>query len=232
MNSKAAHKNVVQYLGLESIESNISQRVLALELCDGLLQNLIDQAPNGLAPPVFFCVARDIINAIEHLHSLQILHRDIKPDNVMFKVSKNEKVFKLGDFGFARELQSDETYNTIYGTPEYIHPVAFAKYYHSKIGIPAPKELLSERHEWWSIGVTLYETATGELPFVPKKKARGDPKTMYTMISTKEDGVIAATECEGGQIVWMKEFPESCQIENRKVVKFLAGLLKVTNVNC
>lgn len=58
---------------------------------------------------------------MKHLRDLDIVHRDIKPGNIM-KVTSDDgtAIYKLADFGAARELQDDENFVSLYGTEEYL----------------------------------------------------------------------------------------------------------------
>ena len=97
---------------------------------------------------------RDLLNAVSHIGSLQILHRDIKPSNCL--VSKGQPVaLVLADFGAALEMKVSTKIQDkfIPCTPGYESP-----------------EMLQNKpyglwHDWWSVGVTLLETASGVAPF-------------------------------------------------------------------
>jgi calcium-dependent protein kinase len=86
-----------------------------------------------------------IINGLKHLRANNIIHRDIKTDNVIMK----GKIPKIIDFGFARMLSHPEERLVEYlGTPLYMSPqVQEGSTYNSKCGI-------------WSLGVLLYEMPT------------------------------------------------------------------------
>lgn len=58
---------------------------------------------------------------MNHLRENGVVHRDIKPGNIMRQVGEDGKsVYKLTDFGAARELDDDEKFQSIYGTEEYL----------------------------------------------------------------------------------------------------------------
>ncbi|MEQ2184888.1 hypothetical protein GOODEAATRI_012604 [Goodea atripinnis] len=58
---------------------------------------------------------------MNHLREYGVVHRDIKPGNIMRQVGEDGKsVYKLTDFGAARELEDDEKFVSIYGTEEYL----------------------------------------------------------------------------------------------------------------
>lgn len=193
---------------------------------DGSVQKLIDAHPNGLETGEFYRVASHLINAIEYLHTLNIVHRDIKPDNMLVFNHNRQSLYKISDFGAARQLKPDETYKSLYGTEEYIHPHIYAKYYYKKLQIIAPVDEFTEVYDFWSIGVFLYEAATGHLPFIPEK-GRTDVNKMYEMIAQKNDSQISAAEIKG-KIEWQDSLPDSCKVQNKEqLTRFLAGMLKV-----
>lgn len=223
------HENIVKFFALEKVEGYYRQ-ALTMQYCsEGDLQKLIDSQPDGLSSFEFSQLFHHLVSAVKHLHEKCIVHRDIKPANIM--ISKNchgSSIYKLGDFGAARVLQADQLYGSMYGTFEYAHPDIFAKMYLHALDLEIPPvRMFGESHEWWSIGITLYEAATSKLPFKPQN-GRNDPKTMYTMTSEKEKCHIAALQV-GGKIEWSQELPPNCTIEKKeKVTQLLAGLLNVS----
>ena len=72
-------------------------------------------------------------------------------------------VYKLTDFGAARELQDDQQFVSLYGTEEYLHPDMYER---AVLRKPVGKTF-GATVDLWSIGVTLYHVATGNLPFRP-----------------------------------------------------------------
>lgn len=200
--------------------SNFGKTVLVLELCDHSLYDMLNDHSNGLPSDDFFRTCMDISNGILFLYKKNIIHRDIKPDNVMVKKCKEHTVCKLGDFGNAKVLIHGQKYNSDCGTHEYMHPDIFAKMYHHELNMKTPNNNLGYEQQLWAVGITFYELATGHLPF---EATREEVYKMYDMISKKPDDVIAITN--DGTCVY--SLPETCDIENKfGVTALLAGLLQ------
>lgn len=111
-------------------------------------------------------IVQDILLGLEHAHEAGILHRDIKPVNILLGP---DAIPKLGDFGLARPTTKTET-GVIYGSPGYVAPEV--------MGDP---ESVDERTDIFAVGVIFYELLTGEIPdgdeFEPaSEKAECDPR--------------------------------------------------------
>lgn len=130
---------------------------IAMEYIEGrtLKQMLRDDGP--FPAPLLLLVGAQTCRGLAYAHSRRIVHRDIKPSNLMWQPS--EKQVKIADFGLAKVIQEVVNFQTVVGgTPYYM----------------APEQILGEevdqRSDIYSLGASLYELATGQVPF-PKGDA-------------------------------------------------------------
>lgn len=224
--ARAAHKNVVHFLGLEQ-PAEMYHKVLVMEYCsEGSLIDMIKAKPTGLTAPEFIQFTKNVHDVMQHLWEKNIIHRDIKPSNILIsKDNSGQTIYKLADFGAARFLNHNETYRSLYGTFDYSHPDIIGKMF---LGIEPPSPY-SYNNELWPIGAMFYQAATGQLPF-SQSLGKSDPLTMYKMTTEKKPGCISAKE-QNGEIEFSQGFPNSCELnESLKQIysTFLAGLLEVS----
>ena len=120
----------------------------------GSLRELVADAKNGLPIERAVSIARDVAHALVHIERNGMVHRDIKPDNVLFTA---DGVAKLADFGISRFEQSGDVHATraaaVIGTPAYMAPEQMIDSHDVDI-----------RADIYSFGVMLYELLAGRRP--------------------------------------------------------------------
>lgn len=93
--------------------------------------------------------AAEIVCALEYMHNLNIVYRDLKPENLLLDAKGH---VKIADFGFAKVIPDNKTW-TLCGTPEYL----------------APEIILGRGHgravDWWALGILIYEMMAGFPPY-------------------------------------------------------------------
>jgi len=150
--ARTSHPNLVQVHDLEQIGD---ANYIVLEFVRGRsLRDRINQGPMPL--PQVFAVMHGVLQALDYAHKHAIVHRDMKPENVLLSDEGNVKV---ADFGIAR-LTDDSgagstatKTGTTVGTPQYMSPEQVAS---SKV---------DGRSDLYSAGIMLYELVAGQPPF-------------------------------------------------------------------
>ncbi|XP_021783307.1 inhibitor of nuclear factor kappa-B kinase subunit epsilon isoform X8 [Papio anubis] len=207
-----------------------------MEYCSsGSLLSVLESPENafGLPEDEFLVVLRCVVAGMNHLRENGIVHRDIKPGNIMRLVGEEgQSIYKLTDFGAARELDDDEKFVSVYGTEEYLHPDMYER---AVLRKPQQKAF-GVTVDLWSIGVTLYHAATGSLPFIPFGGPRRNKEIMYRITTEKPAGAIAgAQRRENGPLEWSYTLPITCQLSlglQSQLVPILANILEVEQAKC
>jgi predicted ATPase len=132
---------------------------LVLELIEGQSLAARLRERGALALEDVCRLVAQVSSVLEAAHALQVLHRDVKPDNLMLVEGTPELFVKVVDFGIARALDGSETRmltlpGEILGTPAYMAPEQLVD------GRPA-----SKLSDLWGLSVAAYEALTGERPF-------------------------------------------------------------------
>jgi serine/threonine protein kinase len=144
-----SHPNVVSIYDV-GVEEEIHYIVMEYVEGSTLKEYITDQAPLSVELATY--IARQIAEALDHAHHNQIIHRDIKPHNIL--IGKNQKI-KVTDFGIARAVTSSTITHTgsVIGSVHYFSPEQ------------ARGGSTGEKSDIYSLGIVLYEMLTGTLPF-------------------------------------------------------------------
>jgi serine/threonine-protein kinase len=145
------HPNLIR--AIEAGKSKEGYHFFAMEHVDGeTVQSILDRETT-IPEKRAIEIAIQVVRALEHASSRGIVHRDIKPDNIM--ISKSG-IVKVADFGLARETDSSVTQTGIaLGTPHYMSPEQVRG-----------EHTVDIRSDIYSLGASLYHMVTGSPPFV------------------------------------------------------------------
>lgn len=150
--ARTSHPNLVQVHDLDLMGT---ENYIVLEFIRGKsLRDWIKKGP--IPPPQVFAIMHGVLAALDYAHKRAIVHRDMKPENVLIS---DDGVVKVTDFGIARLMDdtglggtATKTGTTV-GTPQYMSPEQVAS---SKV---------DGRSDLYSTGIMFYELVTGQPPF-------------------------------------------------------------------
>jgi serine/threonine protein kinase len=148
-----SHPNLV---GIFDCDQHLGQYFIAMEFIEGMtLGELVRKHGGSLPLPMILFWMHQAAVGLEYLHSHRIVHRDIKPDNMMIDT---EGTLKIMDFGLAKyHLEGDQSMTStgaVMGSPKYMSPEQ----------INDSKEV-DERSDIYSLGMVLFQFITGKAPY-------------------------------------------------------------------
>jgi len=153
---KLRHPHIVN---LKEVVTTDAYTYIIMELLSGgeLFHRIIQKTcfPEPEAQELF----GKILMSMEYLHNLNIVHRDVKPENILYQ-SEGSNDVKLIDFGYAGIWTADKPLTGLCGTPDYVAPEVLTWYDDDETGTPYGKG-----SDMWSMGVLLYVILSGCSPF-------------------------------------------------------------------
>ncbi len=164
--ARLSHPNIVS---VYDVVDEGDLHYIVMELVEGITLKAYIEKKGRLENREAIGIALQVISGIAAAHEHHIIHRDIKPQNII--IAKNGKV-KVADFGIARAVSTQTINATAVGSVHYISPEQARGGY------------CDERSDIYSFGITLYEMVTGRVPF------EGD-NTVAVALAHLEEPVIS-----------------------------------------
>ena len=178
--SKVQHPNIVQVYGMWcDPHKDRAAASIVMELCDESLYELIRKSKGKLlSKDKKFTILRDIARGMVYLHSQNIIHGDLRSNNVLLIHSEDTTTAKLADFDMARLLDSDkQRHLTTKFTPEeYLPPEVFAHREHKDL--KTKRALLTPKVDVFCFGEVVLEMGCGTCPTPDKKYWSFGPEKM------------------------------------------------------
>ncbi len=140
------HPNIVKCLDTIQTQKNT---YIIMELCEcGDLQSIMNKPIEEKYVRAYFI---QLIAGLKYLHNYKLIHRDIKPKNIL--LSNNRKILKIADFGFAKIIKTPLLKEKICGSPLYMAPEIMNN------------DVYNNQADLWSVGIILYEMIYGIHPY-------------------------------------------------------------------
>lgn len=141
------HPNIVELITVEKKDDTF---FMVMEFVDGESLDRLIRRERSLPAGRALEVALDVCGAIGFAHAQKVLHRDLRPANILLT---REGLAKVTDFGTSRVLHTQDLFaRTRIGSPPYMAPEHF-------------RGRATFQSDVWSLGITLYEMLTGTVPF-------------------------------------------------------------------
>lgn len=147
--ARLSHPNIVNIYDV-GMEDGINY--IVMELAEGITLKEYIRKKGYLSPKETVEISTQIASAISHAHKNHIIHRDIKPQNILVS---DTGIIKVTDFGIAKAISSNTVTSTAtaMGSVHYISPEQ------------AKGRFCDEKSDIYSLGITMYEMVTGHVPF-------------------------------------------------------------------
>ncbi|CAE7398531.1 ATG1B [Symbiodinium pilosum] len=147
---KISHPNIVRFRDLKKSAAHF---YLVLEYCAGGDLSIFLREKGRVQEETARRFLTQIAEGLSVLHQVNVLHRDLKPQNILLSDSSMDPVLKIADFGFARALPPQDMAATVCGSPLYMAPEILRH------------EPYDAKADLWSVGAILFELLMGRTPF-------------------------------------------------------------------
>ncbi|OVA17775.1 Protein kinase domain [Macleaya cordata] len=173
---KINHPNIIHLYDIIQVPGRIN---LVLEYCRGGDLSRYIQRHERIPEETAKHFMQQLAAGLQILRQNNLIHRDLKPQNLLLSTNANNFVLKIADFGFARSLQPRGLAETLCGSPLYMAPeIMQLQKYDAKVTLglfclcPFPSLNRSAIHlkldtqaDLWSVGAILFQLVTGNTPF-------------------------------------------------------------------
>jgi serine/threonine-protein kinase len=160
--ARLSHRNIVR---LWDFDDDFDRAYLATEYIEGPTLQTAIQDQGRIEPRRAVRIFLQIVDALEGLSHFNVVHRDVKPENLLLSVNGTVKVIDLGLAMIlgeeSPEIQVNSSRRGWVGTPSYIAPEQ-----------ARAAQRVDFRADMYSLGVSLFQTLTGQLPFQAKKASQ------------------------------------------------------------
>lgn len=164
--SKVSHKNILR---IHDLGDAGGIKFITMAYIEGQDLGKLMEA-GRLAPERALRFAKQLCSALDAAHSEEVVHRDLKPNNIL--IDKSDNLFVM-DFGLAKSIEAEATMMTrtgqVLGTPRYMAPEQ------------VEAKPVDHRADLYALGLILYEMATGDIPF----QADSAMQLMYQRVTQK-----------------------------------------------
>ncbi|XP_046893779.1 serine/threonine kinase 17a like [Hypomesus transpacificus] len=194
LESAKANRYVV---ALHEVYETSSEIILVLECAAGgeIFNQCVADNDEAFTENDVIRLARQILDGVAFLHCNNVVHLDLKPQNILLTSARPLGDIRIVDFGLSRRMDSVTEVREILGTPEYVAPEILSY------------EPISTATDMWSIGVLTYVMLTGESPFL------GDTK-QETFLNVSQVNVDYSQDTFEGVSPLAIEFIKSLLIKN------------------
>ena len=199
--------------------------ILHLEYCAGnTLRAHMNMRSRPMSEKEALIIFRQIILAVDYMHSKDICMRDLKPENILFaNQDREDLIVKLCDFGYSKDISIDSIPNSLAGSPDYAPPEVFQTDWRSDA------QYEGKPVDIWCVGGTLFFLICNELPFKPYQD---DPQRRFRFPPgiNLSDGVrdiikkmlVAGTLVDGSLLVFPPSTSSVLIVSDSSTLRFIA----------